>query len=653
MLKFTQHLLLSLLFTLFCNLSYSQVYNDFGEETEYDIYKLPSLDVNFGFLSFFGDVDDFNGNIPFVGKQSFTLGVQLQQRIGKIFGISVDGIKGQLSGFDTRPGSYYNFQSDLLQGNFNVFIHLDNDIIIRKSSRFSPYLKIGIGYAMFEPMGDLFDKNGKKYHYWRDGTIRDQEFDAENPQNGNHIERDYVFETKLDSLNSFDKSAIIVPVGGGIKYKLSDFIESHLSLTYMFTNTNYIDNLAFENKSYPLFDRKNDNYLYSSVSLQFNIGGIYKKILMNKPYRDINFAEIDAMDHDRDAIPDQSDFCPDTPNGVRVDATGCPLDDDADGVPNYLDKELSTVPGSLVDEQGVTITAEMIEAKFIRDSLIMSGELILHQTISTGTPIITEDYQAGADGTVYSHVTYPYVPANWPDDVSYIQVNTSGSRSRTKTRTNTSTTNNNRTVPTAVVLTNESTGTFFRVQIGASQRPLEENFFKNRFNINEEVRVEQNEGWYRYTIGNFPSYQAARNYARQQSNIEGAFVVKYENGIRVLPSSAANADNTPVNNNTSTTSDATTTFNQRIDGHGVFFRVQIGASPSRLSEGFFKQNFAINDYVYEEQNEGQYKYTIGHFTNYNEARSYASRITSVQGAFVTAYRDGVRIALQDAVRTLE
>ncbi|MBU6123036.1 OmpA family protein [Hymenobacter siberiensis] len=37
-------------------------------------------------------------------------------------------------------------------------------------------------------------------------------------------------------------------------------------------------------------------------------------------------------------MPDRKDKCPETPAGVAVDPNGCPLDRDADGVPDYQDK---------------------------------------------------------------------------------------------------------------------------------------------------------------------------------------------------------------------------------------------------------------------------------------------------------------------------
>jgi len=621
---------------------FSQEFDENGDLI-YNIYKLPSVEVSTGVLTFFGDVSAFNRNVPFIGKHNFGLGACINQRIGSFFGVSAGFQKGKLTGFDTRPGSYYNFQSDVMHLQFNISLHLDNDIIFDKSSRFAPYLTAGFGYLTFDPKGDLRDKDNKYYYYWRDGTIRDQEFDPENPQNGNLLVRDYTFETELDSLNKNANSALSIPVGGGVTFKLSDALEASIAMTYVFTNTNFVDNLAAENKSYPFFDRKNDNFLYSSVSIRFNIGSIQKQILQNKPYKNINFAEIDAMDSDGDGIKDYADKCPGTPKGVKIDVMGCPVDDDNDGVPNYLDKEMNTSPGSIVDDNGVTITPEMIEAKYIRDSLLMAGELIIEKKYSEGTPIITDDYGTGADGAVYSHVTFPYVAANWPEDVKSIPVRSSGSKS--KTSSSGGTTKHHKTYET------ESGNVLYKVQIGASQKPLEPSFFTDRFGVNkDDISIEQADGWYRYTVGSFRSYKAAKEFAQTQSKVEGAFVVKYENGQRVIPTGVTT--NEP-GEYTTTPIKTTKTTPTPGDTKGVYFRVQIGSSASKLSPTFFKNNFGITDEIYEELVDGQYKYTTGYFKTYNEARKHSATITSVQGAFVTSYKDGKRIPLQDAINAVE
>ena len=58
------------------------------------------------------------------------------------------------------------------------------------------------------------------------------------------------------------------------------------------------------------------------------------------------------IDSDRDGVPDSVDKCPDTPIGVGVDESGCPIDSDRDGVPDSLDKCPDTPIGVGVDEFG-------------------------------------------------------------------------------------------------------------------------------------------------------------------------------------------------------------------------------------------------------------------------------------------------------------
>src|SRR5438045_1184637 len=43
-------------------------------------------------------------------------------------------------------------------------------------------------------------------------------------------------------------------------------------------------------------------------------------------------------DTDLDGVPDKKDKCPNTPKGATVDATGCPVDSDGDGVFDGLDQ---------------------------------------------------------------------------------------------------------------------------------------------------------------------------------------------------------------------------------------------------------------------------------------------------------------------------
>ena len=65
-----------------------------------------------------------------------------------------------------------------------------------------------------------------------------------------------------------------------------------------------------------------------------------------------------VLDADGDGVPDSADKCPNTPVGVKVDATGCPLDSDGDGVPDLRDKCPNTPIGVKVDATGCPLDSD-------------------------------------------------------------------------------------------------------------------------------------------------------------------------------------------------------------------------------------------------------------------------------------------------------
>jgi OOP family OmpA-OmpF porin len=63
-------------------------------------------------------------------------------------------------------------------------------------------------------------------------------------------------------------------------------------------------------------------------------------------------------DTDRDGVLDGIDGCPETPAGAKVDAQGCPLDSDGDGVFDGLDHCEGTPPGCTVSARGCPTDAD-------------------------------------------------------------------------------------------------------------------------------------------------------------------------------------------------------------------------------------------------------------------------------------------------------
>lgn len=65
-----------------------------------------------------------------------------------------------------------------------------------------------------------------------------------------------------------------------------------------------------------------------------------------------------ALDTDKDGVIDARDQCPDSPQGAPVDAQGCLADADNDGVPDLKDSCLMSPAGVTVDEAGCELDSD-------------------------------------------------------------------------------------------------------------------------------------------------------------------------------------------------------------------------------------------------------------------------------------------------------
>ena len=79
-------------------------------------------------------------------------------------------------------------------------------------------------------------------------------------------------------------------------------------------------------------------------------------------------------------------------------------------------------------------------------------------------------------------------------------------------------------------------GLYFRVQLSANRRPFDARTFYRRAGVDQEVKVEEHEGLYKYTAGSFTVYSQADSYKKKLLKLPGvkdAFVVAYRDGKRV------------------------------------------------------------------------------------------------------------------------
>ena len=301
-----------------------------------------SVTAQAGGLKFLGDVGKKN-NANFFSDMRLGYNLGVEYRIGKILGIGIDGMYGKLAGTDNDKSSHLNFQSTVMGGGLNLYAFFDK--LGEKEKEVSPYIHAGFGYLMFNPYGDLRDKNGATYNYWNDGSIRNLEESTANEPLSVAIKRDYKYETQLkDSLSNYARNTFYIPLGIGAKFNMGFRTSLRVGATYNICMSDYIDN----NKN-----GGNDSWASLNVGLNIHFGKRPKDA-----YSNVDFNAVDNSDTDGDGVKDLDDRCLGTPKGVKVDGKGCPDDNDDDGVYDYMDKELTSKKGAKVDGNGVTIDEE-------------------------------------------------------------------------------------------------------------------------------------------------------------------------------------------------------------------------------------------------------------------------------------------------------
>ena len=338
------------------------------EVEQYLVYK-PILYVGWGNLSFLGDVRDNYYTNPLVGRHPFTAGIN--RKINQEFSLDFNIIKGNMSGIERNNGRNLNFMTDVFIGgvsvnyNFghilkkpNVFLPLEEQRILL------PFFSLGIESIFFNSKTDMKDAQGRTYHYWSDGTIRDLPEKPENEMSSVVLQRDYVYETDLreldlDGLGKYRQTGFAIPIGLGVDFNFSKRTMLRVGASYHMSFDDLIDNISTAGKADRKGDAKNDNFFYTYISFKFDIFKSEKVVeLDDMGLNTIDFEAIDNADEDQDGVIDLWDESPETPESVEVDSVGRPIDSDVDGVPDYRDGEKFSEDTAIVGTDGVTLTDE-------------------------------------------------------------------------------------------------------------------------------------------------------------------------------------------------------------------------------------------------------------------------------------------------------
>lgn len=319
-----------------------------------------------GVNRFFGDVIDRDkvavhtlGNRPMF---NFGIGANVTNYLE----LNIDAVYGWLNGNENNFGAHRNFQAEMFGVGANLVYNFHN--LLRSPIGITPFISVGAGYTDYRVYGDLMDGDGNTYHYWDDGLIRNVSQAQPETPDISIIERDYVYETRL---NQSPVTALAIPIGVGLDFNASRKVAVRLGATYTFTNTDLIDNVVSGDNGF----LSNDGFLTTHLSFIYRFDPFKKKapqIESEDGYDYHDFAELESMDSDGDGVPDFLDKCPGTLKGIPVDADGCPYDRDGDGIPDYRDKQLNTPRGAIVDADGVALSYQDIYKQYGKDTVSLS-----------------------------------------------------------------------------------------------------------------------------------------------------------------------------------------------------------------------------------------------------------------------------------------
>jgi len=100
---------------------------------------------------------------------------------------------------------------------------------------------------------------------------------------------------------------------------------------------------------------------------------------------------------------------------------------------------------------------------------------------------------------------------------------------------------------------------------------------------------------------------------------------------------------------TATTENSNKTSNNPVAG--LMFKVQVCATHRTVDATFVKTNYKLPEEVMQEMHEGWFKFTVGGYGQYVEARNKREELApyNLPGPFVTAYNNGNRITVQEAL----
>lgn len=279
-------------------------------------YRTWSLGVNAGVLApvvLTGGSNDFTNWDVNLGY-----GISLRKQLGHAFGLEGNVFRGKLSGNnEDAPGGakmgVREFETELAySADLRGVVNVATVDFLRRENSVNFFVTAGYGVAAYRAALNGADPKNLGEVYGDEG------------------DKKYIKEA-------------YIPVGAGIKFKVSDRVSFNLAYTM-----NFVDGDNF-NGVYSATGSK-DKFSYSSAGLEFSLG--------SKAKPNLDWVNPLAMMYDElkdPSLRQEVEALKNRVANVEKSVDDLKKDSDGDGVADMFDKEPNSAPGAVVDGSGRTI----------------------------------------------------------------------------------------------------------------------------------------------------------------------------------------------------------------------------------------------------------------------------------------------------------
>lgn len=663
--------------------------NIFAQDENEGIVIKPTLGLGAGMLTYYGDISkNQKENSSVVSRVGYEL--RVTQKLNSYLDLNFYALFGKIGANEKSLTRNLNFESKITAGGFNLSYNFSN--FLHEERTAEPYISLGFESFEFLSKTDRLDANGNQYYYWDDGSIRNIDQTDPEAENAIRLQRDFKYESdirtlNLDSFGKYPERSFAIPAGAGMNLRVGDRCNFRIGTAMHFTLTDYIEGVTAKSTGSRQGDAKNDRFLFTSFSLSYNLSS--EAIEEDLPEEDgADLLALTNADSDGDGVKDIDDKCAGTPLGAQVDLlTGCPLDDDKDGVANYMDLELMTGPGLPVDSNGVAIPDSLFEAHYARYGAADQGE---------GFDTLSKQHVGEKQVATVTRRYYVKVgeySGDIPEDVANMILSIPDAQTWQEGNRTVITVGDYEKLPDAVkralqlteegvkdasVVTKDSqgglekvessgidakTGTIddksgqvvYRVQIGAFSKNLSRNIFEG---ISDLVSVPGEDGLTRYYSGAFPDYKGAatRKVDLIADGFEGAFVVAFKDGKKI-PLKNGKPAGEKGSGKKAGAEDEEATENKKgvVKKEYIKFRVQVGAYKKDVPSDVLARFAELGDVEQKSSPEGVTLYTSGVFADFDSAQKHRDNLTKkgITGAFVIGEFKGKILTAQEAIELLK